>query len=115
MTQYQVVGGTSYHAETSDEVVRVLERARILETRITVDYGDVETGRSWGEVNDITGYVARSTGPTKVPLLLYNRRSTGAPAMLDHCIVRIRTTRGKRVLYQHPKFHEDHSNVAAPS
>jgi len=41
----------------------------------------------------------------KVPLLIANRRSLGGTAILDHCIVRIRSSAGGRVLYQHPDYH----------
>ena len=44
-------------------------------------------------------------GPVKVPLLIANSRSIGGGAILDFCIVRIRTAAGGRVLYQHPAYH----------
>ena len=89
--EYQLSeNGTSYHAETSRRIIQVLERARKYHTRITVDYGDVKTGKSWNEHFDITGYVGRSMGPVKVPLLVHNSRSMGGGAMLDHCILSIR-------------------------
>lgn len=102
--QYQVVNGTYYDARTNKEVINVLEQARTNRTRIVVDYGDVETGRSWQEEFDIAGYVGRSTGNIKIPLLVYNARSMGGGAMLDHCIVKISLSKGKKVLYKHPKY-----------
>lgn len=105
MPEYQIVNGTSYHAETPAAVIEVLERARQNRTRIHVSYGDSTTGRDWLEEFDAHGYAARSMGPIKVPLLVANRRSTGGGAMLDHCIVRIRASAGGRVLYQHPAYH----------
>lgn len=101
------INGTEYDAKTPDRVISILERYRQNKSlgRIELDYGDTETGRSWGEVYDITGYVGRSTGKYKVPLLIYNSRSIGGGSILDHCIIRIREARGKKVLYQHPKYH----------
>jgi hypothetical protein len=105
MKQYKVVNGTSYDVRTPDEVVRVLEQARLNRTRLHVSFGDTATGRDWLEEFDINGYVGRSMGPVKVPLLIANRRSLGGAAILDHCIVRIRASAGGRVLYQHPAYH----------
>lgn len=109
MTQYKVYNGTSYHEETSIKIVNILETARFTPrhrsgARIVVDYGDVVTGQSWGEVYDVTGYVERSTGMYKVPLLIHNNRSIGGSAISDHCIVKISLSKGKRVLYQHPTY-----------
>lgn len=103
---YKNIGGTFYHAETRDKVIEILESARIDRERIRVYFGDTQTGKDWGEVNDVTGYVGRSTGPIKIPLLVHNSRSMGGGALLDHCIVKIETTKGKRVLYQHENYHQ---------
>jgi hypothetical protein len=105
MSEYNVVNGTSYHAETPAAVIEVLERARQNRTRLHVSYGDRTSGLDWLEEFDAHGYVARSIGPIKVPLLVANRRSLGGGAILDHCIVRIRASAGGRVLYQHPAYH----------
>lgn len=106
-TKYKVVNGTSYHRETPDHIINVLESVRNNQTRITVSYGDIETGRDWNEVYDITGTIGRSTGDIKIPLLVHNRRSMGGCALLDHCIVKIVRSRGKTVLYQHPKYYSE--------
>ena len=96
---YHVVDGTSYHKETPDKLIQILESARRNQTRITVDYGDVKTNKSWNEEYDITGYVGRSTGINKIPLLVHNSRSMGGGSLLDHCIIKVVTSKGKRVLY----------------
>jgi len=103
--QYQSINGTFYHLETRQNVINVLENARLNNYRIRVHYGDTSTGRDWNEMHYVTGYVGRSTGSIKIPLLVYNKRSYGGGAMLDHCIVKITESKGKRVLYQHPLYH----------
>ena len=99
MPKYKEIGGTFFHVDTPDTLCHLLNRLRENRTRIVVDYGDVNTGESWGEVNDISGYIGRSTGDVKIPLLVHNTRSHGGGAMLDHCILTIKTSAGKRTLY----------------
>lgn len=101
--EYKVVNGTYYDPRTPEEVVRVLERARLNNTRIRIYLSDTETGRSWLEEYDVEGYVGRSMGPVRIPILLHNSRSTGGGGILTHCVVKIRTSTS--VLYQHPAFH----------
>ena len=101
---YKVINGTSYKINTNDDVVKILEIARANKTRIVLDYGDINTGKSWGEIHDITGYVGRSTGNVKIPILVYNKRSMGGGAILDSSIVRILTSIGKCELYKHPNY-----------
>ena len=108
MKTYKTVNGTSYDERTPDEVIAVLESARQNRTRLHVSLGETEgpqAGRDWLDSTDTQGYVGRSMGPVKVPLLIANRRSTGGGAILDHCIVRIRESARGRVLYQNPKYH----------
>lgn len=105
---YRIVAGTYYHIETPRQVIDVLESARHSKQRLRLHYGDQETGRDWLEEHDVVGYIGRSTGPIKVPLMIHNRRSLGGPALLDRCIIKIRST-GKHggVLYQHPNYHTE--------
>ena len=115
MTEYNVVNGTSYHVDTPKKVIDVLEKARLsrecasesMPYRLRIYLGDTKTGRDWEEIYDVTGYIGRSTGTIKIPLLVHNSRSTGGPGMLDHCIVKIRhaNKRTGGVLYQHSKYH----------
>lgn len=107
MATYQIVSGTAYASDTIPKVIETLEYARLNKIRIQVAYGDTTTGKDWGDVFDIKGFVSRSTGHYKVPLLLYNSRSTGGGHMLDYAIVRIITTKGSKVLYQHPLYHKE--------
>jgi hypothetical protein len=109
---YKVINGTSYHEQTPDEICEILEYARRTRSRIKIDLGYTENsvakgkrlGQSWGEINDVTGYVGRSGGSVKIPILLHNSRSLGGGGMLDHCIVQIKESKGGRVLYQHKNY-----------
>lgn len=110
MKPYQIINGTSYDERTHDAVIRVLETARQNRTRLHISLGETDydrgkIGLDWLEEFETHGYVGRSMGPIKVPLLLSNSRSIGGGAILDHCIVRIRRAAGGRVLYQHPAYH----------
>jgi hypothetical protein len=102
---HQVVKGTYYHKDTSQKVIDTIECARLNNFRIVLDYGDVKTGRSWGELHDIKGYVGRSTGTIKIPLLIKTKRSSGGGSVLDNHIVKItEADKPHRVLYQHPTY-----------
>lgn len=105
--QYNVVNGTSYNVKTSQSVINVLEMVRHEpRKRIRVYYGDIETGKCWNEEHDIFGYVGRSTGINKIPLLISNKRSFGGGALLDHCIIKIKESKGNRVLFQSANFQQ---------
>jgi len=109
MKQYKQVNGTSYDVRTPNEVVAILESARMNRTRLHISFGETDgpqAGRDWLEENDVYGFIGRSTGSIKIPLLIHNRRSLGGPGLLDHCIVRIRHTTGRRsVVWEHPQYH----------
>ncbi len=105
-TKYKVINGTSYHVGTSLNVINVLEDAMINRNRLRIYLGDVTTGLDWMEEYDIVGYIGRSGGSVKIPLLVYNARSYGGGALLDHCIVKIKEAKGTRILYQSPNYHQ---------
>ena len=105
MKTYKLINGTSFDERTPDEVIRVLESARQNRSRLHISLGDTASGRDWLEEFETHGYVGRSLGPMKVPLLVANRRSLGGGSILEHCIVRIRESAGGRVLWQHPDYH----------
>ena len=101
--KYKVVNGISYHENTPDVVIRVLENAMRTNKRIRIFYGDTETGRDWMEIYDTIGTIGRSCGQNKIPLLIKNSRSYGGGAILTHCIVKI--TIDKEIVYKHPKYY----------
>lgn len=98
------INGTTYNDETPRAVVNALERAQRERFRVRVWYGNTDTGRAWAEEHDVTGYIGRSTGRVKIPLIVHNTRSMGGPGLLDHCIVRIDRTDTAETLYRHPAF-----------
>ena len=102
---YKIFGDTAYNIDTPDIIVNILEKARTSRAyRLKFYYGDNKTGTLWGEE---IGYVGRSTESIKIPLVIFNSRSLGGPALLDHCIVKIEYANRKQggVLYQHPNLH----------
>lgn len=110
---YIIVNGISYHKNTSQEVIDILEKYRGKRIRIHIHYGDVKTGRDWCEENDVDGYIGNSIGPMKVPLLV-PRGASGGCHILDHCIVKIRTLGKKGItVYQHPKYHHREFQIRA--
>jgi len=105
---------TTYKPTTPAAVRSILENARETGTRLLIRYGHTEPiegdpnaiGRDWLQESDVTGRIGRSMGQIKVPLLIANSRAHGGGAILDHCIVKIATARGKHTLYQHPAYHQ---------
>ncbi len=101
---YQIVNGTAYKIDTPKAVIDILERSRTQNIRIRLFYGDKETGRCWNDEWGMTGYIGKSTGNIKIPLLIPNSRSMGGTGILDNCIIKIRESKGKTVLYQAANF-----------
>lgn len=84
---------------TPQAVQDILEKYRHSRKLLRVFYGDHESGRDWMEENDVVGFVGRSTGSVRVPLLVAPRED-GGPALLTECIVRLMDGRSGRELYR---------------
>ena len=98
----KVIDGTFFNDNTPDRVCEILSSCIGTRRRIRVFYGDRKTGRDWHEVYDTIGRIGRSTGTHKIPLMIAKSTSTGGPALLDHCIVKI--TEDKRTLDQQSNY-----------
>lgn len=80
MKKYLVVNGTSYDERTPADVIRVLENARANRNRLHISLGETagsNIGLDWLDEFESYGYIGRSMGPIKVPLLVANSRSLG--------------------------------------
>lgn len=102
--KYKVIGGTSYHEQTPDSCCKALERARKEDLRVKLYQGDVETGRLWAEEWDTIGYIGRSTGTNKIPLLLAGKLSHGGGGLLDHCLLAVKDMETGKYLYKSKLF-----------
>lgn len=71
--------------------------------RITLDYGDIKTKKSWNEEYDISGRVGYSSGlyGIKYLLLVHNSRSLGGGLILTDCILTIKSSKGKKLIFEH--------------
>lgn len=104
-TKYIEHNGYWFNPETDIEVMKVVSGLNCYNSRqrVRLFLGDTKTGKCWNEENDVCGYIGRSTGKIKIPLLINNVNSSGGPGILTHCIVAIYTTSG-RCLYKHDKL-----------
>lgn len=85
------------------KLLEALKKAHASRERIRIFYGDLATGKSWNEENDVTGVLSNSTGETAVLILISRITSSGGGAILDSAIVRIQTK--NEALYSHENFH----------
>jgi len=95
----------AYHEKTNIGAITALEFCRKNRIRIKLNLGNIETGISWNEENDITGRVGLSKGnEARFPILVHNERSFGGGSILDHCILQIKESNGKRIFYTAQNF-----------
>ena len=89
----------------SKGVIEAIESAYNRKVRVRFWYGDIATGKSWNEENDIIGKIGFSTGGiNKIPILLQKETSIGGVGILPTAIIKIQETVSKRILYIHPTF-----------
>jgi hypothetical protein len=83
--------------KTAEKIVELYES----QTRIIFDYGDIKTNKSWGESYDITGKIGMSKGAydLRYPILIHNSRSIGGGTILTNCIISIKESKGKRLIF----------------
>ncbi len=99
--------GMWFSENTNEDVKRIIVNGYRSNKRFRFWFGDVKTGKSWNEENDVCGYIGKSCGGVKIPLLIANNRSMGGGGLLDDCIVKIVDISSKQVVYQHPTFNQD--------
>lgn len=96
----KIVNGITYHKDTPDAVIAILEKSRKEKLRIVLTYGDPISKKEWESCTPERGHVGNSIGTIKIPLLIRTSRSLGGEGILDHCIVKIVESKGGRVLYK---------------
>jgi len=102
--EYLILNGTYYDCDP--QMAQLLENLRQEQKRVRFHWGNSKTGEDWGDVYDVTGKIGRSTGEIKIPLLIQTSRSFGGIGILCDSIVKItETTKPKRVIYEHSKYH----------
>lgn len=70
--------------------------------RIRIFYGSTETGVDYCESDSVIGYIGRSFGAKKIPLLIKATNSSGGEMIKTSNIIRI--TIDKKDVYKHPKY-----------
>lgn len=96
---------TWFDARTPVPVQKALERYRLTGKRVRLFMGDPVSGRDWMSEHDVVGWVGRSMGPMKSPLLVVSAADAGGSALLTHCIVRMVDVLTNREVYCHPTYH----------
>lgn len=99
MKNEKVVNGITFNNETPNELCVIISNLIGNNKRYRFDYGDTETKKSWNQVYDIDGYIGRSTGTTKIPLLIHNKRSIGGGQILTNRILSITEIKTKKIIY----------------
>ena len=102
--KYRIFNGTAYSINIDEKCMKVLDKLIKNGRRVRLFLGDPNTGNDWCERFDVLGYIGRSTGEYKIPLLIAKSNSMGGPGILDGNILKIVDTRTKEVLYQNDKY-----------
>jgi hypothetical protein len=106
MKNYSEFNGMWFTNETPEAIKIALVNGYRSNYRFRLWYGNAESGKSWNEENDICGYIDKSNGSVKIPLLLANNTSSGGGGIMTDCIVKIYNITLKKVVYVHPTFNQ---------
>jgi hypothetical protein len=84
--------------KTALKIIELYENKK----RVVFDYGDIKTGISWNQCYDIIGTIGMSKGfyDLRYPILVHNVRSFGGGAILTNCILSIKESKGKRLIFK---------------
>lgn len=91
----------TFDKQTPKATANKLIDLHINQTRVVLDYGDIKTNKSWNEEFDVTGTIGLTKGwyDLHYPILIHNKRSMGGGLILCHCIIGIKTSKGKNQIY----------------
>ncbi len=95
--------GLHFNEGTPEQVMQILSNNLHNKERFRFWYGDLTTGRSWNEENDICGYIGCTIGK-RTPILVNNSRSMGGGLILTDCIVKIVNITDGYQVYKHESF-----------
>ena len=104
---YRIVNNTYFDYRTPKEVIDVLEYVRINRIPITFQYGDFNTGKSFGHFYRSNGHIVRTTGIIKLPVVLRKIDAPSGRGLHDAYIVLIFESKTGEVLYKHPDYYEE--------
>lgn len=97
--------GLTEYSQVNQALMRILKNAEHKDYRLRIWYGDRQTGTAWNEEYDVCGYIGRSGGDIKIPLLINNSRSYGGPALSVGSIIRVDDIEEHRTLWKVNNFH----------
>ena len=103
MKNLKEINGLWFNENTSEEVAQIIAR-NYHKGRLRFWYG--KEGKAWAEEYDTCGYIGRSCGTCKIPLLIPRSTSIGGGALMTDSIVKIVEIATNRVLYQHANFNQ---------
>ena len=89
---YKRFNGIYYHADTAPPSWRLWSMPVHAASGSASTSGTLRRAVTGWRSMTSKDYIGNSLGPLKVPLLIHNRRSSGGPAILDHCVVKIKRT-----------------------
>ena len=115
MKNYTETNGIFFPEETTMGVREAITNAYLNRRKVKIYCGDTKTGRCWNEEHDTIGTIGRSSGPTKVSLLIATSRSMGGGEIMTDCIVRVRDFRSGVDLYRAPNYVQSTFEIIALS